>query len=375
MKYGRYEVVEELGRGNMGVVYRAFDPKLRKMIALKVLREDRVTNDEYVQRFLNEAWALGRLSHSNIVIVYDVGNDHGTVFIAEELVEGKPIDQILSQGRLEIREVLQFGIKIADALHYAHEKGVIHRDIKPSNIIVNLDNQIKITDFGIARIEDPQALKMTRVGEILGTPFYMSPEQCEGRDIDRRSDIFSLGVILYEMATGNRPFNGKTLQAVFNEINQKVPESPKKLDANIPNPLSTIILKSLEKKPENRYDTAKELSEALQSIEIKTNVEEKTTNKKNLLMAMLVILIISSIAGYLLIPKSKAVLKLESDPEGARVFLNGDLKGMTPLELKIPLGKYELRLNKQNFYEWQAQIQIEEKGPTPVFIKLHPLEL
>jgi len=375
MKYGRYEVVEELGKGATGVVYKALDPKIGRMIALKVLREDKVTNNELVQRFLKEAMAIGRLSDSNIVTVYDVGSDHGTVFIAEELIQGRPLDEIMRQDKLEIREIIRFGVQIANALHNAHEKGIIHRDIKPSNILVNSNSQIKITDFGIAHIEDSDTLQLTKAGEILGTPYYMSPEQLLGRNVDRRSDIFSLGVMLYEMAAGIRPFRGKTLPSIFNEITEKVPDSPKVLDENIPSRMSTIILKALEKKPEHRYNTAKELSGALQSIEIKSNIEDKTSNKKNIIMAVLVILIISSIAGYLLIPKSRAVLRLESDPEGARVFLDGDLKGMTPMELKVPLGKYELRLNKQNFYEWQAQIQIEEKGQTPVFIKLHPLEL
>jgi eukaryotic-like serine/threonine-protein kinase len=382
VKYGRYEVVKELGKGAMGVVYKAHDPQIDRMIALKVLREDRVTSHEFVQRFLKEAMAIGRLSHPNIVTVYDVGSDHGTVFIAEEFIEGKPVDEILKQGRLEIRQVIQFGIQMADALDYAHKRGIVHRDIKPSNILIMSEGQIKITDFGIARIEDPNAPQLTHAGEILGTPYYMSPEQLMGRTIDGRSDIFSLGVILYEMSSGKRPFSGKSLPSIFHEITEKVPDSPKSLEGKIPDHLSTLILKALEKNPENRYSTGKELSEALKSIELKneTHGREKHKTKRikskaSLIGVLALVLTVFTIAIYSWISISHefAVIKLESEPEGAQVFLNGDLKGLTPLDLEVPLGKYELRLNKQNYYEWEAQIQIEEEGHRPIFVKLNPI--
>jgi serine/threonine-protein kinase len=388
MKYGRYQIVEELGKGAMGVVYKAYDPKINRRIALKVLREDRVTNDALVKRFLKEAMAIGQLSHPNIVMVYDVGNDHGTVFIVEEFIEGIPFDKILKQKKLEIKDIVRYGTQMAEALNYAHNKGIIHRDIKPSNIIISIDDQVKITDFGIAHIENPNAPELTQAGEILGTPFYISPEQLRGQPIDGRSDIFSLGVILYEMFTGKRPFTGKSLLSVFHEIAEKTPEFPKRQEEiisesqkdKITNNLSAIILKTLEKNPENRFSTGKELSEALKSIE--NNVQTETTIKppstqkkfrKSLIPIFLIILTVFSIIVYMWFPRSHATIQLKSDPEGAQVFLNGELKGSTPLDLQVPLGKYKLRLSKRNYYEWESQIQIDEEGQKPISVKLNPL--
>jgi eukaryotic-like serine/threonine-protein kinase len=380
MKYGRYEVVEELGKGQMGVVYKAHDPKIDRIIALKVLREDRVTSDTFVQRFLKEAMVIGRLSHANIVMVYDVGSDHGTVFIAEEFIEGKPFDKILKQGRLEVRDIVKYGTQMADALHYAHNKGIIHRDIKPSNIIVTLEDQVKITDFGIAHIENLNAPELTQAGEILGTPYYISPEQLMGHVIDGRSDIFSLGVMLYEMATGKRPFTGKSLASVFHEITEKVPEFPISPKDKIPDNLSEVILKTLEKNPDNRYSTGKELSEALRTITFHGQADAKPKPREKqrkfripLIAVLLVVLLVSGIFGYMWFFKPRATLQLQSEPEGAQVFLNGDFKGLTPLDLQVSLGKYELRLSKQNFYEWESRIEIEKEGPQPIFVQLNPL--
>jgi serine/threonine protein kinase len=192
MQYGRYRIVKELGRGSMGVVYQAHDPQIDRMVALKVLRSDRVASDTIVQRFLKEAKAVGRLSHPNIVVVYDIGEDHGTVYISMEYVEGKPLNEVLQSRKLNIEQAILLGIQVADGLDYAHRKGIVHRDIKPSNIIVQQDDRIKITDFGIAHIEDPNITHQTVAGEILGTPAYMSPEQVLGKPVDGRSDLFSL---------------------------------------------------------------------------------------------------------------------------------------------------------------------------------------
>ena len=197
MNYGRHRIVKELGKGAMGVVYQAHDPQIDRLVALKVLRPDRVTTEAFLQRFMKEAKAIGRLSHPNMVIVYDVGEDHGTVYIAMEFLEGKPLNEIIQMDVFQPEEIIDLGVQVAEALDYAHRKGIIHRDIKPSNIIVQPDGQIKITDFGIAHIEDPEATQQTQAGEILGTPAYMSPEQVLSQPVDGRSDLFSLGVILY----------------------------------------------------------------------------------------------------------------------------------------------------------------------------------
>jgi len=263
MKYGRYEIVSELGRGAMGMVYQAHDPQINRMVALKVLREDRLTTEDYVQRFLKEATAIGRLSHPGIVTVYDIGQDHGTIYIAMEFLEGQSMDQLVKAGNLSLTDIVDIGIQIAQALHYAHTRGIIHRDIKPPNIICTPENILKVTDFGIAHIDDPDGQQMTRAGEILGTPVYMAPEQVMGQTVDGRSDLYSLGVILYELTTGHRPFKGENLTAVFRAITQDDPVPPDQLNPDIPPALSKLILKAMARKPEDRFRSGQEMSELL----------------------------------------------------------------------------------------------------------------
>ncbi|MFA7062091.1 MAG: serine/threonine-protein kinase, partial [Pedobacter sp.] len=265
MNYGRYQIIREVGRGAMGVVYEARDPNIGRVVALKVLRQDRITTEKFVNRFLKEAKVVGRLSHPRIVTIYDVGEDQGTIYIAMEFLEGIPLSDLINNKRFDADEVIELGIKIASALEYAHQKGVVHRDIKPSNIIVSPDGQIKITDFGIAHIEDATATLQTQAGEIMGTPAYMSPEQVQGNPVDCRSDLFSLGIILYELSTGTRPFGGegKGLATIFNEIMLVTPHEPHKESPPIPKGLSKIIMKALEKEPGKRFQSGMELANAL----------------------------------------------------------------------------------------------------------------
>ncbi len=265
MNFGRYQIENEVGRGSMGVVYRGHDPQIDRTLALKVLRQDRVTSEAFVKRFLKEARAVGRLSHPNIVTVFDVGEDQGNIYIAMEFLEGESLQDVVEHRKLGVKEVVDLVIQVAETLDYAHQKGVVHRDIKPSNIILTPSGQIKITDFGIAHIDDPTATLHTMVGEIMGTPAYMSPQQVLGQTTDGRTDLFSLGVILYELSTGRRPFGGegKTLATVFNEIVKTDPPEPSLVSEAVPKEISTIIMKCLAKAPEDRYQTGRELAEAL----------------------------------------------------------------------------------------------------------------
>jgi serine/threonine-protein kinase len=267
MNYGRYEIIKELGRGSMGVVYQARDPHIDRLIAVKVMRRDRMENESFVKRFMKEAKVIGRLSHPRVVTIFDVGEEGGEIYIAMEFLEGIPFSDVIKQGRLEPAKIAEFGIQVAETLEYAHRKGVVHRDIKPSNIIVEPDGQIRITDFGIARIEDSSATLQTQAGEIMGTPAYMSPEQVLGNQVDGRSDLFSLGVILYELTAGRRPFGGegKTLATVFNDIIQGSPRDPHVATASIPPTLSGVIMKALEKDPAHRYQNGREMAEALRA--------------------------------------------------------------------------------------------------------------
>ena len=264
MNYGRYQVTKEAGKGSMGIVYEARDPEIGRVVAIKVLRQGLASNEGVAKRFLREAKAIGRLSHPHIVSIYDTGEERGDVYIAMEFVEGRPLSEVSGEGRLPLEQALDLGVQVAEALHYAHERGVVHRDIKPDNIIVQPDGQIKLADFGIARIKDSTATLQTQMGEMMGTPSYMSPEQVLGKPVDGRADLFSFGVVLYELCTGKRPFGreGATLATVFSAIVHETPPSASSA-GGVPNSLSAVIMKCLKKSPDARFQTGLELATAL----------------------------------------------------------------------------------------------------------------
>jgi len=384
-KYGRYQLVDEIGQGAMGVVYRAHDPQINRQIALKLLRQDRVTSEDLVQRFLKEAQAMGGLSHPNIATVYDTGRDHGTIFIAMEILQGKSLRDHMRKKELHHNEIVHIGVQVAEALDFAHRNGIVHRDIKPSNIIIDPDGNAKITDFGIAHIEDPTITQQTIPGEILGTPLYMSPEQVKSNPVDGRSDLYSLGILLYEMATGTSPFKGDNFASIFQAILQDTPPAPELNDSPMSRNLSTLIMKSLSKDPDQRFQTGLEMAQrlkaCLQRRQSDTMRGERRPEKRKhivpmVLAAMILIVAAAGLAYFMSGNNSPpenillSVLKVESDPTGANVFLNGSLKGRTPLTVDLPLGKYEIRLSRQNYHEWEAQLQLDEEGETPLFVRL-----
>jgi len=263
---GRYEIIGELGQGAMGVVYKAKDPLIDRILALKTISLNLALDekDEYEARFYQEAKAAGRLSHPNIVTVYDVGKSGDIAYIAMEFLEGRELRDILNEGeRLPITQVLDIVIQVAQGLAYAHEHGIVHRDIKPSNIMVIRDGHVKITDFGIARMTSSTV--QTQVGVVLGSPKYMSPEQVLGKSIDQRTDIFSLGVMLYEMLTGQAPFVGDTINAVMYQTMNTMPPAPSTLNPDVPVMLDAAITKALAKEPDMRYQNAKEFIEDLRT--------------------------------------------------------------------------------------------------------------
>lgn len=265
MNYGRYQIISEIGKGSMGVVYKAHDPQIDRVIALKVLRQDRVADSGLTRRFLTEARAIGRLTHGNIVTVYDIGQDHGTVYIAMEFIEGRQLAEMIQDGPLPLGQATRIGSQVAEAIHYAHGQGIVHRDIKPANIIVTAEGRVKVTDFGIARIEGSAGLQHTQVGDILGTPFYMSPEQVAGRPVDGRSDIYALGVVLYEMTSGRRPFGGDNqgLATLFRAIAEETPAALSRTAPDIPGPFFELVMRCLAKNPQDRFQSGRELVEAL----------------------------------------------------------------------------------------------------------------
>ncbi len=262
---GRYEIVGELGRGAMGVVYKAKDPLIDRMVAIKTINLQSLPPDkkkEYEARFYQEAKAAGRLSHPNIITIYDLGENDGIAYIAMELLEGRELQHLLEDGkRLSVDDALNIAIQVASGLAYAHEHGIVHRDIKPSNIMVLQGKRIKIADFGIARMES--SLLSTKTGLLMGSPLYMSPEQIKNERIDLRSDIFSLGILFYQMVTGRLPFRGDNAHTVMFQIVQEEPPKPSSLNPDVPPVLDAIIAKCLAKRPDDRYQDANELGRVL----------------------------------------------------------------------------------------------------------------
>lgn len=395
MKYGRYEIVRELGRGTMGVVYQAHDPQIDRMVALKVLRSDRVVSQDFVLRFLREAKAIGRISHANIVTVYDVGQDHGTIYIAMEFLEGRPLNEVIKGRTLPVADAVEMCLQVADALGYAHSRGITHRDIKPSNIILTPDNRIKLTDFGIARIEDPDAAQQTQAGDILGTPVYMAPEQVMGQKADGRTDLYALGVIAYEMVTGKRPFGGGNIAAIFRSITHEPPDDPMKTGNFDNRRLADLILKSLSKDPANRFQTGEAMAAALNHCldaaahpfpEMGDPHDKPVRSRKTvIILAVFCLCIVTAIVGYTIMrkpvdelspagpaqsPAASSSLAVTSTPDGAQVFVDSMFKGTTPLNILLVPGSYEVRLNLPDYYEWEAQIQIGEADPTPLTVRL-----
>lgn len=273
----QYRIDAELGKGGMGIVYRAWDTRLHRNVALKFLPESLSTDPEALDRLQREARAASALNHPNICTVYDLGQDGDRLFIAMELLEGRTLQERLESGRLKIAEVLDWSIQIADALEVAHARGIIHRDLKPSNIVVTDRGLIKILDFGLAKVSHLAevaansetvsiAQALTQPGTTVGTVAYMSPEQTRGADVDARSDLFSVGAVIYEMVSGRRAFTGDTTALVFEAILNRDPVSLGRLNPDCPAALEQVVTKALEKDREIRYQSAAELRVDLKRV-------------------------------------------------------------------------------------------------------------
>jgi serine/threonine-protein kinase len=259
-KLGRYEIVAELGKGAMGTVYKANDPLLERTVALKTISLAVSANEmaEYEARFYQEAKAAGGLNHPNIVTIYDVGKTEGVPYLAMEYLEGSELHRVLRHSKpLAAAHALEIAAQVAEGLAYAHERGVVHRDVKPANIMVVRGGLVKIADFGVARMRSSERGPDTHV---VGSPRYMSPEQVLRKRAEHRSDIFSLGVVLYEMLTGAPPFTGADLNAILHQIVNAEPPPVRNAAAGLPEMLDSILKKTLAKAPEDRYPSARELA-------------------------------------------------------------------------------------------------------------------
>ncbi|HEX4859391.1 MAG TPA: serine/threonine-protein kinase [Usitatibacteraceae bacterium] len=271
---GRYKILGIIGQGAMGTVYRAVDPVIDRVVAIKTvnLTLNRADIEEYELRFQQEIKAAGRLNHPNIVTIYDVGRTDEMAYMAMEFLEGKELKDVLAEGTIpEVRSTVDWISQVAQGLGYAHEHEIIHRDVKPSNIMLTRSGLAKITDFGIARI--PSSAVKTMTGLILGSPRYMSPEQVIGRDLDPRTDIFSLGVVLYEALTGVPPFDGENVNAIMYATVNNSPAPPSSLNRAVPNMLDLIVAKALAKMPDERYTSMREFATDLDYV--KRSLESK----------------------------------------------------------------------------------------------------
>ena len=265
-RIGRYEVEGVVGEGAMAQVYRARDPEIDRVVAIKVLKDELCVDEDYVNRFLREAKAAGGISHPNIVTVFDVGRLGNAPYITMEFLDEKSLaDAIAAHEKLPLKRIVSIGIQLARALDIAHRRGIVHRDVKPGNILLMEKGEtVKITDFGIAHLERAEDLQKTHAGTVLGTPRYMAPEQATGRAVDGRADLFSLGVILYELLTGKKAFDSDNVATLMLQIMQKDPEPIRTLVPDVPVSLQRIVTKLLQKRPDQRYQSGAQVAEALE---------------------------------------------------------------------------------------------------------------
>ena len=320
---GRYQIIEELGKGGMGKVYKVFDTKIKEKIALKLIKPEIASDKETIERFSNELRLARKIRHKNVCQMFDLGEAEAAHFITMEYVPGEDLKNMLRMSKsMSIGSAVNIARQISEGLAEAHRLGVVHRDLKPGNIMIDREGDVRIMDFGVARTLKEKGV--TGAGVIVGTPEYMSPEQVEGQDVDEQSDLYSLGVILYEMVTGRRPFEGQTALSVALKQKTEMPKNPRELNAQVPEALSRLVLKCLEKDKGNRYRTAEEIQAGLVQIEEGIPTPEKTIPqgkpltsreitvklnvRKILIQAVIVVAIAAAIAAFLLLRKSGSSL-------------------------------------------------------------------
>ena len=262
-KIGKYTIIEMLGKGAMGVVYKALDPDINREVAVKTIRFDIVDGDdeEMIGRFIREAQAAGKLDHSNIATIYDVGREKDLTYIVMQYIKGQSLQQVIAKKKkFSPKEIADILIPLCEALEYAHQNGIVHRDIKPANILIDLNGKPNVVDFGVARVETST---LTQSGVTVGTPSYMSPEQIMGKRVDNRADIFSLGVILYELAAGQRPFSGGNVSTLMYKIVNEEPPHITEVEKSLPANYENIIEKALAKDPKDRFKSCLQFIAAL----------------------------------------------------------------------------------------------------------------
>jgi tRNA A-37 threonylcarbamoyl transferase component Bud32 len=320
-KIGKYEIIDLLGKGAMGIVYKALDPDIDREVAVKTIRFDLISDDEekneLMLRFIREARAAGKLVHPNIITIHDVGKEQDMTYIVMQYIEGPSLQNwISSKKKFTAPDIVKLMLQLCDALDFAHKSGIVHRDIKPANILLDNNGKPHICDFGVAHVE---MSTITQTGATIGTPSYMSPEQVMGKKIDKRSDIFSLGAIFYELLTGKRPFHGESITTVIYKIVNEEAEPLTQIRKELPQEFERIISKALSKDPENRYGSCAEFAEDLKGIThfadetmamtgiqdsaFKTSISPKKKKKMVLPLVLAAAVIAAVIGGYFLYQK------------------------------------------------------------------------
>src|SRR5213078_749828 len=280
---GRYRIIRKLGAGGMANVYLAEDQELGRQVAIKILDGRHAADNSFIERFRREAKNAAGLSHPNIVSIYDRGEAEGTYYIAMEYLDGRSLKElIISRGSAPVRTAIEYSRQILGAIGFAHRHGIVHRDIKPHNVLVGPEGRLKVTDFGIAR---SGASQMTEVGSIIGTAQYLSPEQARGSPVDQTSDLYSVGVVLFEMLTGQVPFTGDTPLEIAMKHLSEVPKPPSDLRPEVPHDLDLVVLRALGKDPADRYESAEEMSADLKRVLDGLPVGEETANAATAVLA------------------------------------------------------------------------------------------
>ena len=436
---GRYKIVKEIGRGAMGVVYQGYDPKIDRIVALKTIRKDRLADSKHVEdlitRFQREVRSTGKLVHPNIIVIYDTGEEEETAYIAMEYIEGDTLENLIQKGiRFPMERVVDIIDQICDGLEFTHRQGVVHRDLKPSNIMLTKGERVKITDFGISKAVGSASSPLTQEGVLLGTPSYMSPEQIAGSKIDGRSDLFSLGIILYHLLTGENPFSGDTIPNLLYTIVHKEPAPPSQINPTVPALFDDVIAKALAKDPENRYATAKDFAEDVRracrgeslkeapttdaTAAMTTGVAEHVYPKRKnyrLLAGVGVLILALGLGGYYWIQRTSrrskqqmevnlkvqkilpepveekpaeptppprdevrmaGMIVVRSEPPNARVFFNGEpLATVTPTVIEdVTVGeKHRIRIEKKGFEPWSDMIEPQADQALTIEASLTPL--
>lgn len=369
LKVGDYQILQELGRGGMGIVYRVYHDVLAKEFALKMLLLGDRSTETMIKRFFNEAKAIARLSHSNIIAIHHIGDDHGNPYYTMEFIPGKSLADLIREQKIPLRLAVQITQKLAGALHYAHEEKIIHRDIKPQNILMREEKEPVLTDFGLAKDKATEEASLTLSGTALGTPAYMSPEQAKGqvRKIGPLSDVYSLGAVLYEMITGFPPFRAKNQQEMLHRVINEEVVSPRIINNLIPKDVENICLKALEKEPQKRYASALEFQNDLEHYLNNEPVKARPITTINRLfrkakkhkgttltlsLSLFLLLLFSFI--YYRLPGD---LNIQTVPKDAEVFVDGVLFSNKKIQNLSP-GTHQLTLKKEGYQTLETVVVV-----------------